>query len=255
MIAIEPEVVMQFADHFSSQAAEYVRFRPAYPPALFAWLAAVAPARALAWDCATGSGQAAGALATHFERVVASDASAAQLAQALPYPQVEYCVAAAESPPPAARGADLVTVAQALHWFDLDRFYPAVRVTLRPGGVVAVWGYGLTRISAEVDAVVSRYYQDVVGPYWPPERRHIENGYRELPFPFAAIEAPRFEMRAEWSLDALLGYLDTWSASRRYLAAHGRHPLAEVAEDLAAAWGAARVQTVTWPLFLRVGRV
>ena len=255
MIAIEPEVAMQFADHFSSQAAEYARFRPVYPPALFAWLAAIAPSCALAWDCATGSGQAASALVAHFERVVASDASAAQLAQAAAHPRIEYCVAAAESPPPAARGADLMTVAQALHWFDLGRFYPAVRATLRPGGVVAVWGYGRTQISAKVDAVVGRYYQDVVGSYWPPERRHIENDYRDLPFPFAEIEAPRFAMSAAWTLDALLGYLDTWSASRRYLAAHGRHPLEQVERDLRAAWGPVRERTVTWPLFLRAGRV
>lgn len=251
----EPEVVMQFADHFSSQAAEYARFRPVYPPALFAWLASIAPARTLAWDCATGSGQAAGALAAHFERVVASDASAAQLARAVAHPRIGYCVAAAEAPPPAARGADLVTVAQALHWFDLDRFYPALHATLRPGGVVAVWGYGLMQIATEIDAVVNRYYHEIVGPYWPPERRHIENGYRDLPFPFAAIRTPSFDMTAAWTVEALLGYLDTWSASRRYLAAHGRHPLERVEGELRAVWGPVGQRTVTWPLFLRVGRV
>lgn len=246
---------MHFADHFSSQAAEYARFRPVYPPALFAWLASVAPSRALAWDCATGSGQAAGALARHFERVVASDASEAQIRQAAAVPRVEYCVAAAESPPAQARDADLVTVAQALHWFDLERFYPAVRQTLRPGGLLAVWGYGLMQISAAVDAVVRHYCYELVGPYWPPERRHIDSGYRSLPFPFAEIAAPRFGMTADWDLPALHGYLDTWSASRRYHAAHGADPLDRVVDALAAAWGGAGIQRVSWPLFVRVGRV
>lgn len=148
-----------------------------------------------------------------------------------------------------------MTVAQALHWFDLARFYPALRATLRPSGVVAVWGYGMMRIAAAVDAVVNHYYHDVVGPHWPPERRHIENGYRDLPFPFAAIEAPPFDMTAAWTVDALLGYLDTWSASRRYLAVHGRHPLEGVERELRAAWGPVRERIVTWPLFLRAGRV
>jgi SAM-dependent methyltransferase len=245
---------MSFQDHFSAHAGAYARFRPSYPLSLFAWLAGLVPSRALAWDCGTGSGQAAVALAEHFERVIASDASSAQLAHAAPHARVLYRVAPAETPPPEARGADLVTVAQALHWFDLERFYPAVRRLLAPDGVIAAWGYGLMHISPAVDAVVADYYHNIVGRCWPPDRAHIENRYLTLSFPFQEIAAPEFSMTADWTLDMLLGYLDTWSATRRYLAAHDRHPLDQVVAALRDAWGDAEQRTVTWPLFLRVGR-
>jgi SAM-dependent methyltransferase len=245
---------MSFQNHFSSQSKEYARFRPRYPAELFQWLASVSPGRTLAWDCGTGSGQAAVALAEYFERVVASDPSAEQIAHAGPHPRVQYLVGPAEEPPAAARGADLVTCAQALHWFDHARFYPALRATLRPGGVFAAWGYGLMSISPEVDAVVNDYYTNIVGPYWPPDRVHIENRYKSVPFPLGHIAAPDFAMTADWSLDVLLGYLDTWSATRRYLADRGEHPLARVRDDMARAWGNAPFRHVKWPLFAIVGR-
>jgi SAM-dependent methyltransferase len=246
--------VMRFQDHFSAQAGEYARFRPQYPPALFAWLAQVAPTRTLAWDCGTGSGQAAVGLAEYFEQVVASDPSAEQIAHAGPHPRVRYVVGAAEDPPAPARGADLVTCAQALHWFDHARFYPALGATLKPGGVFAAWGYGLMHITPAVDAVVQHYYADVVGPCWPPDRRHIENGYRSLPFPLTELAAPEFAMTALWTLENLCGYLDTWSATRRYLKMHGEHPLLPLRPVLAEAWGGVPERQVAWPLFMRLGR-
>jgi SAM-dependent methyltransferase len=245
---------MAFQDHFSAQAGDYARFRPRYPPVLFEWLAAIAPGRALAWDCGTGSGQAAVALAARFARVLASDPSRAQIAHAAPHPRVRYVVGAAEDPPAEAQGADLVTCAQALHWFDHARFYPALARTLRPGGVFAAWGYGLMHISPAVDVVVLDYYTDIVGPYWPPDRAHIERRYATLPFPLAELSVPEFAMTAEWGVAELLGYLDTWSATRRALAAEGRHPLEKIRTRLAEAWAAAPTRTVTWPLFVRAGR-
>lgn len=245
---------MAFQDHFSAQADAYARFRPAYPPALYAHLASLTPQHALAWDCGTGSGQAAVALTAHYQNVIASDPSREQIAHAMPHARVQYCVASAEQPPAAALGADLVTVAQALHWFDVDRFYAALARVLKPDGLLAVWGYGLMRISPEVDAVVRHYYTDVVGPYWPPDRRHIETGYRSLAFPFTELAAPEFVMTARWTLEDLVGYLDTWSATRRYLKAHGEHPLLSLRSALAGAWGSVPERQVVWPLFLRHAR-
>ena len=245
---------MTFQDHFSAQAGEYARFRPVYPPALYAHLASLTAEHALAWDCATGSGQAAVALAGHYRQVIASDPSGEQIAHAVPHARVHYCVASAEQPPGAATGADLVTVAQALHWFDVDRFYAALARVLKPDGLLAVWGYGLMHISPQVDAVVMRYYTDVVGPYWPPDRRHIESGYRSLALPFAELAAPEFEMTARWTLADLVGYLDTWSATRRYLQVRGQHPLLSLHPALAEAWGDDHERQVAWPLFLRLGR-
>lgn len=245
---------MGFKNHFSAQATEYAQYRPRYPAALFEWLASIAPGRTLAWDCGTGNGQAAVALAAHFERVIASDPSAEQIAHAEPHPRVQYFVGTAEAPPAEARGADLVTCAQALHWFDFDRFYAGLDGILKPGGIFAAWGYGLMQVTPAVDAVVLDYYQNIVGPYWPPDRAHIESGYRSIPFPFDEMAAPPFAMSAKWDLDALLGYLDTWSATRRYRAALGEDPLLALRPVLGAAWGEGAARDIEWPLFLRAGR-
>lgn len=246
---------MSFKDHFSGHAQDYARFRPDYPGALYAFLAGQAPARSRAWDCATGSGQAALGLAAHFERVVATDAAAAQLVHAARPPRVAYAVALAEAAPLAARSMDLVTVAQSLHWFDLDRFYRETLRVLRPGGVLAAWCYGLHRVTPAIDTLVDRLYEDVLGPYWPPERRHIEAGYRTLAFPFPELAAPSFSMECSWRLDDYLGYLGTWSAVRRYRAARGVDPLKAMATELAGHWGnPGDARRVTWPIQLRIGR-
>ncbi len=180
-----------FKDHFSDQSGDYLRYRPSYPDALFAYLAEISPTRHLAWDCATGSGQAAQGLSAHFEKVIATDASAAQIDSAIPTANVHYRVASAESSGLPDHSVDLVTVAQALHWLDLERFYDEVRRVLKPGGLLAVWSYNLLRTDSAIDAQVDAFYSRTVGPYWPPERRWIENGYRDLPFPFPEMAPPR----------------------------------------------------------------
>ncbi|HUO86644.1 MAG TPA: class I SAM-dependent methyltransferase [Thermoanaerobaculia bacterium] len=245
-----------FHDHFSPLAERYAAARPSYPPELFTWLADLSARRERAWDVGTGSGQAAVALAEHFAEIVASDAAAAQIAQARPHPRVRYRVAAAEASGLEVGSVDLVTAAQAAHWFDLGRFYAEVRRVLAPGGAVALWTYHGVTLAPAVDRVVERYYRDVVGPFWPAERAAVEDGYRSLPFPFAEVAAPTFEIRQRWDLGRFAAYLATWSASRHWSDAHGgADPLAEIAEDLAAVWGdARRRREVRWPLALRVGR-
>lgn len=246
---------MSFHDHFSGHAAGYAQARPTYPPALFDWLATQCARRELAWDAGCGNGQAARALTAQFARVIATDPSAEQIAQAAPHAQIDFRVEPAEAPTLMQHSADLVTVAQALHWFDLERFYAAVRRTLRPDGVIAVWTYGLSNVDAQVDRAFMQLYEDVLGPYWPPERRHVENGYAELPFPFARIEAPAFAMQCHWTLAQYLAYLGTWSATQRFRRERGEDPVAMLGEEFAAAWGnpqAARL--VRWPLGLRAGR-
>jgi SAM-dependent methyltransferase len=247
---------MRFQDHFSGHAADYALARPTYPDVLFDWLAAQCARRDLAWDAGCGNGQAALALASRFARIVATDPSAEQIAQALPDARIEYRVEPAEMPTLDGASVDLVTVAQAMHWFDPDHFHAAVRRVLRPQGVIAVWTYGLSNVDAAVDAAFRRLYDDVLGPYWPAERRHVENGYAELAFPYAKIEAPPFAMRTRWTLAQYLAYLRTWSATQRFLRANGTDPVALVAADFAVAWGdPALAREVSWPLGLRVGRV
>jgi SAM-dependent methyltransferase len=179
-----------FKDHFSRQAAAYSRYRPAYPPELISYVAALAPSRGLAIDCATGSGQAAVALARHFERVIAVDGSVPQLIRAMPAAGVTYLAGLAERLPLRAACGDLVAAAQAAHWFDFERFYDECRRVLRPGGLVAVWAYEKFHVDPALDAIVDHFYVDVIGRFWPPERRYIEAGYRDLPFPLAEEPAP-----------------------------------------------------------------
>lgn len=247
---------MSFKDHFSGHAGAYAAARPRYPSELFAWLATQAPSTRLAWDAGTGNGQAAVALAAHFERVIATEPSAAQVDAAEPHPRVEYRVEPAEAPTLEAASVDLVTVAQAMHWFDLERFHASVKRVLSPRGVIAVWTYGLSLVDAAVDREFMHLYDDVLGAYWPPERRHVENGYAGLAFPYEAIDAPVFAMTCEWTLAQYLAYLRTWSATARYQREHGVDPVADVTSRFEAAWGGAdTARTVRWPLRLRVGRV
>jgi len=247
-----------FSDHFAGVATHYASHRPSYPDALFSWLASQLAGRRLAWDCATGSGQAAVALADHFDEVLATDASSSQIEAAKPWPGVVYRVAPADDSGLAPQSVDLVTVAQALHWFDLERFYAEVRRVLKPGGLLAVWTYGVFRLeggdAGQLQELLNRFYWQTVGPYWPAERRHVENGYAKLHFPFGELATPSFAMQVYWSLDDLAGYLRSWSATSRYRELVGVDPVAELTGLLAPLWGAAPRQ-VSWPLSLKVGRL
>ncbi len=247
---------MSFKDHFSTQATDYAKYRPNYPDALFAYLATLAPAHELAWDCGTGTGQAALSLVPHFEKIIATDPSAKQIAHATPHEKIEYRIAPAEHTDIAPHAIDLITVAQALHWFDFEKFYAEVRRVLKPGGVLAVWCYTLLESEPRVDAILNEFYHGAVGPYWPAERKLLENNYSDIPFPLQQITAPRFYMEAYWSLEDLFGYLGTWSSVQRFIAQHGSDPHEQIRERLTEAWGeAAETKLVKWPLHLKVGRL
>lgn len=237
-------------------ASTYAKFRPTYPTALFRWLASLTPEHQLAWDCAAGSGQASRDLAAFYDRVIATDASRAQIESAAAHPRVEYGVAAAEVSGLPAASLDLVTVAQALHWFDLDAFYAEARRVLKPGGVLAAWAYGACAVEGrKINAIAQRFYREALGPYWLPERSIAEAGYRTLPFPFQELDPPLFAMTVSWTLPQLLGYFSSWSATARYIAANGRDPTLQLGAELAPHWGGEeRQRTVTWPLGLRAGR-
>jgi SAM-dependent methyltransferase len=242
-------------DLFSKQAAGYARFRPTYPPALFDWLASVAPGRDLAVDVGTGSGQSAVELAERFARVVALDPSEAQLANATPHARVTYRCAPAEATGVDARTADLLAASQAFHWFDHPRFFDEARRVLRPGGVLAVWCYGLTKISPEVDAVVMELYEGYLGTYWDPARRMVERLYRDVAFPFDELAAPPFELQVRWRLEHLVGYLETWSALVTYKQERGSDPMATIGPALQRAWGEDEERTVRWELGVRAARI
>ena len=245
-----------FKDHFSGHAADYSRNRPgAYPDALFKALVALSPDRECVWDCATGNGQAALGLAELFERVEATDASDKQIAAAVPHPRVRYSVAPAEQSGLPDRSVALVTVAQALHWFDLPRFYAEVRRVAQPEAVLACSCYMRCSVDPGVDAATERLYNGILGDaYWPPERKHVERGYADLDFPFSEIALPAFQMEVHWTLEGYVGYLRSWSATQAYIKKNGKDPLELVGDELLQSWGDPLAErSVLWPMTIRAG--
>jgi SAM-dependent methyltransferase len=248
------EELTGFRDLFSRAAAEYAAHRPRYPARLFAELVARVPRTRLAWDCATGNGQAALGLAEHFQRVIATDGSAAQIASAVPHERVTYRVALAEASSLPSETVDLVTVAQAVHWFDRDAFYREARRVLVPGGVIAVWCYSALEIDERVDALVRSFYEETVGPYWLQDRRLVDVGYRTLDFPFDEFELPSLTIEQDLTLDQLGGYLRTWSATQRYARERAEDPVAPLIAEIAASWGEpCAARRARWPLSVRAG--
>lgn len=253
---------MAFKDHFSGHATAYHEARPRYPDALFDWLAEIARARELAWDAGCGNGQASCALADRFARVFASDPSASQIANAEARANIDYRVETGEQCTLPTGSADLVTVAQALHWFDFEPFFAEVRRVLKPGGVFAAWAYADCSVTPAVDRQKDRLYHHLTGPYWPAERDFVETGYRTIPLPFGegepfeAIAAPRFVMCAEWNLAQFLSYLRSWSATQRYVKTEGHDPVALVERELRDAWeGPDAIREVRWSFHVHCGRL
>jgi SAM-dependent methyltransferase len=244
-----------FEDHFSSHSQTYAQHRPHYPEDIYSYLASLAPGRSLAWDCGTGNGQAATGLANYFDRVHATDASADQIARADPHQKIAYCVEPAEHVSLDSSSVDLVTVAVAIHWFNFDEFYREVKRVLKPAGVLAAWTYGFPEISPQIDPLVRHYHGGILKGCWPERIHYLEEEYKTIPFPFEEIVPPPFAIEVDLNLLQFAGFLDSWSATQRYRAQKGHHPLDLLWEDLLAAWGGENEpRRVRWPLHFRIGR-
>jgi SAM-dependent methyltransferase len=244
-----------FEDHFSGHSRQYAQSRPQYPDNIYTYLASIAPGHSLAWDCGTGSGQAAIGLAKYFDHVYATDASAEQISHAYPHEKVSYHAEPAEHISLDNSSVDLVTIAVAIHWFNFDEFYREVKRVLKPNGGIAAWTYNAVEISPELDALIWHYYRDIVGEYWPERIRFIEERYETIPFPFEEIIPPKFVMQIEWNLIQLAGFLDSWSATQRYKAQRGHHPVELIWDKLLDAWGDEKAtRPIRWPLHFRIGR-
>lgn len=248
---------MKFKDHFSKRAEAYASFRPHYPKALFTYVVGLCAHHDLALDCGTGNGQAAAEIAEHFERVIATDPSARQIENATPCSNVEYRVARAEESGLPPRSADLVTAAQALHWFDAAAFFSEARRVLKADGAIAVWGYGDPVLDTpHLQQLIHEFNRVKLEPYWFAERKLLLDGYRTIDFPFEELTPPELELRAEWTLAQLLGYLRTWSSAARYLEQHGTDPVSEIEPLIGGLWGDAdRRRLIRWPIYLRAGKL
>ena len=245
----------KFEDHFSEQSQQYAQHRPRYPDEIYSYLASITPGHSSAWDCGTGNGQAAIGLAKYFDKVHATDASTEQISLAYPHPKVDYHVEPAEHASLSASSVDLVTVAVAVHWFNFDEFYREVKRVLRPHGVIAVWTYSLTEISPEIDQLVRQYYGEKLSGFWPERIHYLEERYQTIPFPFEEIVPPAFVMEVKWNLQQFAGFLDSWSATQRFKAQKGNHPLEAIWQELVSVWGDEHEpRLIRWPLYFRIGR-
>lgn len=243
-----------FRDHFAFAPTSYAAHRPHYPAALYQWLSSQTHSHDRAWDCGTGSGQAAVALARWFDEIVATDASVVQLSNASNRDGVLYLAMAAEAASLGPDSMDLVTAAQALHWFEHERFFAEVDRVLRRGGALAVWSYGLVSIEPSIDRVLRAFYHDTLGQHWPAERAMVDSGYADIVLPYPEFPVPRFVMEAEWTLGQLGGFLSTWSAVGHFRMSLGHDPLPAAMEQLRLVWGDEPHRVASWPLIVRLAR-
>jgi ubiquinone/menaquinone biosynthesis C-methylase UbiE len=239
-------------DYFSDHSKLYATFRPTYPEELYQFIFTHVKQFNIAWDCATGNGQVAQHLAGHFNKVYATDISAQQLEHAVQQKNIIYSLSSAEQTPFKNHTFDLITVGQALHWFDLNKFYAEVKRVLKPDGLLAVWGYSVCSINADVDKFFIDFYLNTVGPYWDSARKIVEDEYKDLPFPFAEIPSPKFSIIVEWTLEEFAGYLTTWSATQKFIKDKKYNPIPSFIEKIAPYWSSK--QRVTFPVFIKLGK-
>lgn len=245
-----------FKDNFSKQAEIYSKFRPTYPKELFVYLKQLTPEHTLAWDCGTGNGQSAVQLAAFYDQVYATDPSAAQIDNAIPDGKITYKIEKAEEPQLGNNSVDLITVAQAIHWFDFDQFYAEVKRVLKPAGIIAVWAYGIPSVEEAINPIIKDFHDNVIGKFWQPENKLIDQEYTIIPFPFKLIEMPAFYIRKPMNLAALCGHFRSWSATQKYIDTYKDNPVAAVAQKLSAHWENPNTEKeVVWKLILKVRKM
>jgi SAM-dependent methyltransferase len=241
-------------DLFSLHAKNYGKFRPTYPLDLYWFIYKHTKSYEVVWDCATGNGQAAVELAKQFSKVYATDISENQLANAPDITNIHYSISSAEETTFADHSFDLITIAQAAHWLNLELFYQEVKRVIKPNGTLAIWGYGLVNINSSIDEHIHHFYKQVIGSYWDSERKLIDDHYRTLLFPFEEIQSPDFQFSFDWTIDELYGYLTTWSSVQKFIRANNHNPVEDLVQMLRPLWISGKMK-ITFPLFLRLGKV
>lgn len=246
-----------FKDNFSKHAEVYSKFRPVYPKELFEYLQTLTIGHAFAWDCGTGNGQSAVQLANFYEKVYATDPSEEQIKNAVYHPKINYNVEKAEHPNLKDNSVDLITVAQAVHWFDFDQFYAQVNRVLKPNGIIAVWAYGIPGVNDQLNPIIKNFHDNVIGEFWLPENRLIEKDYSTIAFPFEIIDTPTtFYIQKDLNLRELLGHFRSWSATQKYMDTYGRNPIEQLEQNITEYWqNKEDKKEVVWKLILKVGRL
>ncbi len=242
-------------DNFSQQSKSYAKHRPVYPQELFDHILSFVPQKILAWDCATGNGQTATVLSKYFERVYATDISKKQIENAVTASNIRYAIEPAEQTSLENNTVDLVTVSQALHWFEFDKFYKEARRVSKKHGIIAVWTYNLLRIDPITDKIIHHYHFDTLDKYWDKERSHVNDSYANIPFPFRQIAAPEFFIKVKWNLENLRGYLNTWSALQQFISVNNYNPVNGIIEEIQQNWPVEELRSVEFPLTIKMGYV
>lgn len=244
-------------DRFSKQSNTYVSARPRYPEEIYKFLSGISPARTLAWDCGTGNGQAAIHLVEYFDHVYANDLSQNQIQNAFQHERIKYDVCTAEDANLQEHSVDLITVAQAIHWFDLEKFYAITNKALKPNGIIALWAYGF--ISADdqaLDSLFQKVGKEILHEYWDPQVHKIWKGYDQLDFPFKEVEHPQWHMHIQWSRTDFISYIESWSAARKYQDTNNQSIISEIITDLEKLWPDPNIQqTFRSPITSRIGRI
>ena len=242
-------------DNFSAQSENYAKYRPTYPPVFFEYLNSLVLTKQATWDCGTGNGQLAYELAKTFDSVFATDISQSQIDNALLASNIEYSVQPAEKTNFKDNLFDLIVVAQAIHWFDFDKFYREVKRTAKNNALICIVGYGKIEIVEQIDHIITNFYQNIIGAYWDKERRYIDENYATIPFPFKEIATPSFANKLEWTFGHLIGYLNTWSAVKHFIKHNGYNPIDKLQTEIEQHWKEGEMKEVTFPLLLKIGRI
>jgi SAM-dependent methyltransferase len=242
-------------DNFSQQATAYAQYRPQYPDELFRYIINFVKENNMVWDCGTGNGQSAKELSKYFNTVFATDISQKQIDNAYKADNIFYSLQSAEQTDLPAESIDLVTVSQALHWFDFEKFYAEVNRVAKPGAIIAAWAYSLLRVDDEINAIIEHYHFNILGDYWDAERRYVDDNYASIPFPFAEIKTPPFAIKINWSLAELQGYLYTWSALQKFIAVNGSSPVDGVIAQIKPLWGTNEKREIIFSVHLRLGTI
>lgn len=242
-------------DYFSTQSDKYAKYRPTYPADFFDYLNSIVPNKQNAWDCGTGNGQVAFELSKTFNNVFATDISQSQIDNALNADNITYSVQPAENTNFNNGLFDLIVVAQAIHWFDFEKFYTEVNRTAKDNSLLCVVGYGKLKISQQIDNVIIDFYDNVIGNYWDKERKYIDGNYKDIPFPFNEMKTPDFVNKQYWTLEHLIGYLNTWSAVKHFIKQNNYNPIDKLQKDIEQIWDNKQPKLVQFPLLLRIGRI